>query len=150
MSKRPIEEATEATHVKSIKLNNHVNFTHDIQETHSLLLSRLNGASLPAKLHNLDQEYHILYNLLKQTVTFGESNSCLLIGNRGTGKTALVRTILNDLKKLDTEFCIVKLSGLTECSDKLALNEISRQLAIEQDQGDKSFVSGRGDHCMKI
>lgn len=115
--------------------------THDIKKTHALLLSRLNGAELPAKLHDMDNEYKTLYKLLKQTVTLGESNSCLLIGNRGTGKTALVRTVLKDLEKLKQEFCVVKLSGLTEVNDKLALNEISRQLAIEQDQGDRSFVS---------
>jgi origin recognition complex subunit 4 len=114
---------------------------HDIRKAHALLLARLNGVELPSKLHNLDEEYNTLYKLLKQTVTSGESNSCLLIGNRGTGKTALVRTVLRDLKKLEKEFCIVKLNGLTEINDKLALNEISRQLAIEQDQGERSFVN---------
>lgn len=113
----------------------------NVNKAHALLLARLNGIELPSKLHNLDEEYNTLYKLLKQTVTLGESNSCLLIGNRGTGKTALVRTVLRDLKKLEKEFCIVRLNGLTEINDKLALNEIARQLAIEQDQGDRSFVN---------
>ncbi|GAA5794930.1 origin recognition complex subunit 4 C-terminus-domain-containing protein [Helicostylum pulchrum] len=114
---------------------------HNIIKTHGLLLARLNGIELPSQLHNLDSEYNTLYKLVKQTVTSGESNSCLLIGNRGTGKTALVRTVLRDLQKLQNEFCIVKLNGLTETNDRLALNEIARQLAIEQDQNDRSFTS---------
>lgn len=114
---------------------------HNIIKTHGLLLARLNGIELPSQLYNMDSEYNTLYKLVKQTVTSGESNSCLLIGNRGTGKTALVRTVLRDLQKLQNEFCIVKLNGLTETNDRLALNEIARQLAIEQDQNDRSFVS---------
>lgn len=113
---------------------------HDINKAKSLLLSRLNGAALPAQLRNLDEEYNTLYKLLKQTVTSGESNSCLLIGNRGTGKTALVKTVLHDLENLENEFCVVKLNGLTETNDRLALNEIARQLVTEQEQSDRSFV----------
>lgn len=114
----------------------------DVNKVKSLLLSRLNGKEL-TNLNGLEKEYNTLYKLLKQTVTSGESNSCLIVGNRGTGKTALVRTILRDLKDLEgRDFCVVKLNGLTEVNDRLALNEISRQLVTEQhDQGDRTFVS---------
>lgn len=118
------------------------NAPHDISKTHALLLARLNGIELPPKLHDLEKEYDTLYKIVKQTVTSGESNSCLLIGNRGTGKTALVRTVLRDLERLQNEFCVVRLNGLTETNDRLALNEIARQLALEQDDTDRSFVSG--------
>lgn len=143
MTKRTIDQIEDSESTANEERNIRTNLEqakHDIKKTHALLLSRLNGAELPAKLHDMDNNYNTLYKLLKQTVTLGESNSCLIIGNRGTGKTALVRTVLKDLEKLKQEFCIVKLSGLTEINDKLALNEISRQLAIEQDQGDRSFV----------
>lgn len=145
MSKRSFEQV-EGSNIKEkvAKLTQEkssIDTTHNLIKTHSLLLARLNGAELPSQLHSLDQEYNTLYKLLKQTVTSGESNSCLLIGNRGTGKTALVRTVLRDLEKLKNEFCIVKLSGLTETNDRLALNEIARQLVTEQDQDDRSFVS---------
>lgn len=112
----------------------------DVRKVKSLLLSRLNGKQLP-NLSGLDKEYNTLYKLLKQTVSTGESNSCLIVGNRGTGKSALVRTVLQDLKDLENDFCVVKLNGLTEVNDRLALNEISRQLVTEQhEQADRTFV----------
>lgn len=107
----------------------------------SLLLSRLNGKELPNELCGLDNQYHSLFTLLRQTVSSGESNSCLLYGNRGTGKTALINTVLRDLRRLYPEFCIVKLNGLTETTDRLALSEIARQLVTEQQQQQQcSFV----------
>ncbi|CAO3644529.1 unnamed protein product [Mucor hiemalis] len=125
MTKRTIDQIEDnestANEERNIRTNLEQQAKHDIKKTHALLLSRLNGAELPARLHDMDNNYNTLYKLLKQTVTLGE--------------------ILKDLEKLKQEFCIVKLSGLTEVNDKLALNEISRQLAIEQDQGDRSFTS---------
>lgn len=146
MSKRSIEEAS--TSNDSPQLNKVAKITEhepldiiDINKTKSLLLARLNGKELPDQLYGVDKEYNTLHRILKQTVTAGESNSCLLVGNRGTGKSALVKSVLRDLQKLENEFCIVKLNGLTETNDRLALNEISRQLVTEQaDQADRTFV----------
>ncbi|KAL9548879.1 hypothetical protein MBANPS3_005480 [Mucor bainieri] len=146
MSKRTIEEAdisydTEQ-HAKSARLSDVESSEIDIRKAQSLLLARLNGIKLPHQLHGIDKQYNTLHRILKQTVTAGESNSCLIVGNRGTGKTALVRTVLRDLQKLENEFCVVKLNGLTEINDRLALNEISRQLVTEQqDQPDRTFTS---------
>jgi origin recognition complex subunit 4 len=145
MTKRTIEE--EEVEINPVrKLAKTVDTSViDKHAVHQLLLARLNSIQLPSQLYGLDNQYNTLYKLLKQTVTAGESNSCLLIGNRGTGKTALVRTVLRDLAKLDKEFCIVKLNGLTETNDRLALNEIARQLVTEQQQkeqgGDRTFSS---------
>ncbi|KAG2196672.1 hypothetical protein INT46_002632 [Mucor plumbeus] len=147
MSKRSIEEAS--TSNDSPQLNKVAKITEhepldiiDINKTKSLLLARLNGKELPDQLYGVDKEYNTLHRILKQTVTAGESNSCLLVGNRGTGKSALVKSVLRDLQKLENEFCIVKLNGLTETNDRLALNEISRQLVTEQaDQADRTFTS---------
>ncbi|KAI7897866.1 origin recognition complex subunit 4 C-terminus-domain-containing protein [Cokeromyces recurvatus] len=125
---------------ESILLANKKDF--DVRRVQALLLNRLNGIELPPRLHGLDNEYNTLYKLLKQTITAGESNSCLLIGNRGTGKTALVRTVLRDLQKSYKEFCIVRLNGLTETNDRLALNEIARQLVKEQkEHAEHTFTS---------
>ncbi|KAI9279812.1 origin recognition complex subunit 4 C-terminus-domain-containing protein [Sporodiniella umbellata] len=107
----------------------------------STILGRLCGRELPNRLHGLSDQYSTLYGLLKQTVSAGESNSCLLFGNRGTGKTALIRTALKELKKTYPDFCVVKLNGLTETTDRLALSEISRQLVTEQSQEERSFGS---------
>lgn len=145
MSKRTIEEADiphdSEQHTKSAKLPEQDESVIDIRKAQSLLLARLNGIELPHQLHGIDKQYNTLHRILKQTVTAGESNSCLIVGNRGTGKTALVRTVLRDLQKLENEFYIVKLNGLTETNDRLALNEIARQLVTEQqDQPDRTFV----------
>ncbi|CAO3694141.1 unnamed protein product [Rhizopus microsporus] len=92
----------------------------------SLLLSRLNGKELPNELCGFNQ-YQSLFTLLRQTVSSGESNSCLLYGNRGTGKTVLINTVLRDLRRLYPEF---------------SLSEIARQLVTEQQQQQQhSFTS---------
>ncbi|KAI8985850.1 origin recognition complex subunit 4 C-terminus-domain-containing protein [Pilobolus umbonatus] len=108
----------------------------------SLILARLNQQILPQKLVSMDDQYNTLHKLLSQTITAGESNSCVIIGNRGAGKTALVRTVIRDLKEAKVnEFCVVYLNGLTESTDKLALNKIASELLTEQDQRDVSFTS---------
>ena len=145
MSKRTIEDADmpqdSEQHIKSARLSEQESSEIDIRKAQSLLLARLNGIELPRQLHGIDKQYNTLHRILKQTVTAGESNSCLIVGNRGTGKSAMVRTVLRDLQKLENDFCVVKLNGLTETNDRLALNEISRQLVTEQqDQPERTFV----------
>ena len=64
----------------------------------------------------------------------GESNSCLLLGGSGSGKTTVVNTALNKLKKTFTEkgiYYTIRLDGRIQTDDKIALKEISRQLAVE-------------------
>jgi origin recognition complex subunit 4 len=111
-----------------------------IAAARSSLLSHLTEKAIPKHLYGLNKEYNKLYSLLKQTVSAGESNSCLLFGNRGTGKTSLIRRVLEDLGHLEKEFLVVKLNGLTETNDRLALQEIAKQLVTDKDQPDRSFV----------
>ncbi|KAI7862452.1 origin recognition complex subunit 4 C-terminus-domain-containing protein [Spinellus fusiger] len=106
----------------------------ELHQVRHELLSRLSETKL-GPLRGLTSQYDQLYQLLHQTATVGESNSCLLIGNRGTGKTALVQSVLDNLQKeKETSFCVVYLNGLTATTDRLALNEIARQLAAQQQQ----------------
>ncbi|KAJ7427812.1 Origin recognition complex subunit 4 [Willisornis vidua] len=67
------------------------------------------------KLFGLEQQYRHLLELLKRTTLHGESNSALIIGPRGSGKTTT--------------------------NDKVALKEITRQLQLENVVGDKVFGS---------
>lgn len=83
--------------------------------------------------------------LIEQTVTTGRSNSVLLLGPRGVGKTSLINAIL---EKAATENSIfqkdgltVKLHGLLETDDKLALRTIAKQLKLENVAGDRVFGS---------
>ncbi|NXR33295.1 ORC4 protein, partial [Zosterops hypoxanthus] len=86
-----------------------------------------------------------LLELLRRTTVHGESNSALIIGPRGSGKSALLNHVLKDLREmnqvrenlLENPF----LSGLLQTNDKVALKEITRQLQLENVVGDKVFGS---------
>ena len=99
----------------------------------------------PAPLVGLDDEYKKVYQLVEHTVVAGEGNSMLLIGARGSGKTALVGKVLFELSKDHREdFHVVKLNGFVHTDDKLALREIWRQLGkemeIEEDGLGKNYA----------
>lgn len=85
-------------------------------------------------LTHLDDEYSKVHTLLESTITAGEGNSMLVVGARGSGKTALVNKALYELLKVQKEaFHVVRLSGFIQTDDKLALREIWRQLGREME-----------------
>ncbi|NWW93047.1 ORC4 protein, partial [Rhynochetos jubatus] len=89
------------------------------------------------------QRRHLL-ELLKRTMIHGESNSALIIGPRGSGKTALLNHALKELaksKQVKENLLEVQLNGLLQTNDKVALKEITRQLNLENVAGDKVFGS---------
>ncbi|KAJ3741091.1 origin recognition complex subunit 4 C-terminus-domain-containing protein [Lentinula detonsa] len=69
-----------------------------------------------------------LNGLLDGTVTRGEGNSCLLLGPRGSGKTQAIELCISNLKETPI---VVRLSGLVQTNDRLAMREISRQLSAQ-------------------
>ena len=88
----------------------------------------------PIPLANLSDEYTKVNTVINQTITAGESNSMLLIGARGSGKTALVNQILREqAKEHPDDFHAVRLNGFIHTDDKIALREIWRQLGREMD-----------------
>ncbi|KIV84790.1 hypothetical protein PV11_00548 [Exophiala sideris] len=102
-----------------------------ITEIKTEILSRITGQSLPA-ISNLQTQYDTLHSLLEATVAAGESNSLLLLGSRGSGKSLLVSHALADLSRSHgTHFHVVRLNGFFQTDDKLALREIWRQLGRE-------------------
>lgn len=61
----------------------------------------------------------------------------LIIGARGSGKTTLVETAISALvDDHPREFHVVRLNGLLQTDDKLALREIWRQLGVEMELDD--------------
>ncbi|CAL4140849.1 unnamed protein product, partial [Meganyctiphanes norvegica] len=84
-----------------------------------------------------------LEELISRTVQIGESNSALVIGARGIGKSAVVDTILNSLSSSGVlgAGLAVRLSGLLQTDDRLALKEITRQLNLENVTANKVFGS---------
>ncbi|XP_060568327.1 origin recognition complex subunit 4-like [Ruditapes philippinarum] len=108
------------------------------------LRERLGYRSLPPEICGFEKERRELLELIKRTVTSGESNSVLVIGPRGSGKTMLIKSVLKELlqsKEIKENLLQVHLNGLLQTNDKIALKEITRQLHLENTVGDKVFGS---------
>ncbi|TID23445.1 ATP binding [Venturia nashicola] len=109
----------------------------------SIVLSKLTQRR-PVPLTNLDTEYAKVHQLLEATVNSGESNSMLLIGARGSGKTALINRALLELSRSQKQhFHIVRLNGFVQTDDKLALREIWRQLGREMEIEDEEGTTNK-------
>ncbi|NXR87601.1 ORC4 protein, partial [Hypocryptadius cinnamomeus] len=122
-----------------------------ISQVQKILRERFCHHCAAGKLFGLEQQYRHLLELLKRTTVHGESNSALIIGPRGSGKTALLNHVLKDLREMEQvreNLLEVHLngknpflSGLLQTNDKVALKEITRQLQLENVVGDKVFGS---------
>jgi len=84
------------------------------------------GSDLVNRLHA--EVYHELSGLVGHTVSTGSSNSVLVLGPNNVGKTALINRVVD---KVANSALIVKLSGILQTDDKLALREIAIQLKLE-------------------
>ncbi|RUS33554.1 origin recognition complex subunit 4 C-terminus-domain-containing protein [Jimgerdemannia flammicorona] len=120
----------------------------DIEQARTSILDRISERTIPNIFIGLSEQYNEVYDLLERTVAYGESNSCLLLGNRGTGKTMVIRRALQTLDakynndaKVDKTFIVVRLNGLAQTDDRLALREITRQLCFQQELEQRSFSS---------
>ena len=107
----------------------------------TILLEKATGKR-PIPLVNLDEEYSKVSSLINQTVTAGESNSMLLLGSRGSGKTALVNRIIQEQTAQNpNDFHVVRLNGFVHTDDKIALREIWRQLGREMELDTEQNIS---------
>ncbi|CAD0206590.1 unnamed protein product [Chrysodeixis includens] len=92
--------------------------------------------------HGHAQERNHVYDLFKRTVAHGESHSALMIGPRGSGKTTLINSVLQQISKevdLSNDAIIVRLNGLIHSDDKLSLKAITAQMQLENAVGDRVF-----------
>ncbi|XP_071942925.1 origin recognition complex subunit 4-like isoform X2 [Antedon mediterranea] len=90
-----------------------------------------------------EQKKHLL-EILKRCVKLGESNSALLIGPRGAGKSMLIKDTLKEVHAaidVGKNLLQVHLNGLLQTDDRIALKEITRQLKLDNVVGDKVFGS---------
>ncbi|KAF9414161.1 origin recognition complex subunit 4 [Podila epigama] len=125
------------------------------------ILARLSERDVPSTLVGLEEQYKKVLGLMQRTIETGESNSCLLLGPRGTGKTMIIKKALQDLerqfqapvnkdmdkdkdKDMDVDvsdsskmvegrkdFMVIQLNGMVQTDDRMALKEILRQLSRE-------------------
>ncbi|KAM4667724.1 origin recognition complex subunit 4 isoform 2-T3 [Amazona ochrocephala] len=113
-----------------------------ISQVQKMLRERFCHHYAAGKLFGVEHQYRHLLDLLKRTTVHGESNSALIIGPRGSGKTALLNRVLKELKEMKQvrgNLLEVRLNGLLQTNDKVALKEITRQLNLENVVGDKVF-----------
>ena len=93
-------------------------------EITNILLDRIQSNIL----YGFQQQFDELYDLVDQTVSTGGSNSVLILGPRGVGKKVMVNQVLKRVSKESAVFrsdgLTVRLNGLVETDDKLALEEI--------------------------
>ncbi|XP_076871818.1 origin recognition complex subunit 4 isoform X2 [Brachyhypopomus gauderio] len=115
-----------------------------VSQVQRILRERFCHQRLPDKPMGLESQYKHLLELLRRTAVHGESNSVLIVGPRGAGKTMLLSCALRellDLQEVKKNVLLVRLSGLLQTDDRIALREITRQLHLENVVGDKVFGS---------
>ncbi len=111
-------------------------------------LTRLHASSCVG----LQEDWFTLHTMLKATVTAQESNSCLLIGASGSGKSLLVDSVLQSISQASTTgnqekekggrpYYHVHLAGTVQINDRSAMKEMAQQLILqgaftEDDVGD--------------
>ena len=86
----------------------------------------------------------LLLDMVERTVKKGESNSLLVLGPRGVGKTTVVRKALciaSESPSWADNAVVVELNGSVQTDDKIALKDITKQLHLENVVGDKVFGS---------
>ncbi|CCJ31199.1 unnamed protein product [Pneumocystis jirovecii] len=113
------------------------------------ILEKLTGRKY-APIIGLDLEYKKLRELLYQTINMGESNSCLIIGPKSCGKSNILDTAIVSLSEFSSHFFVVRLNGIIQTDDKLALREIARQLNVEMNLDVQENVSSFSDNLFKI
>lgn len=120
--------AIEGTFVTSVAEDN-----DSVRAIKASILSRLTSASLPdGPPSHLESPYNQLHSLLHSTIVSSESNSLLLLGPRGAGKSMLLSLALRSLTDgHSSDFHTVHLNGFFQTDDRLALREIWRQLGRE-------------------
>ncbi|XP_064098029.1 origin recognition complex subunit 4-like [Macrobrachium nipponense] len=104
---------------------------------------RATGSSGELLLSRYCNQAGHLEELLTRTLKLGESNSALVIAPRGTGKSVLLNLLLERLRESGIlgNGLAVRLSGLVQTDDRLALKEITSQLRLESATANKVFAS---------
>ncbi|KAM7104983.1 origin recognition complex subunit 4 isoform 2-T2 [Molossus nigricans] len=124
--------------------SNNLIHTEYLSQVQRILRERFCHQSSHSNLFGVQVQYKHLIELLKRTAIHGESNSVLLVGPRGSGKTMLINHALKELMEVEDvseNVLQVHLNGLLQINDKIALKEITRQLNLENVVGDKVFGS---------
>ncbi|KAJ1966366.1 origin recognition complex subunit 4, partial [Dimargaris xerosporica] len=99
-----------------------------VSEARREILTALNEHGPPRELVELAEPLHQIHALVEKAVVRAESNSVLIVGQRGVGKTTLVRHAITSVMQQHGPFRMIHLNGLLQTSDKMALRAIAQQL----------------------
>uniref|UniRef100_H0VCN7 Origin recognition complex subunit 4 n=1 Tax=Cavia porcellus TaxID=10141 RepID=H0VCN7_CAVPO len=131
--------------------NNNLLHGESLSQVQRILRERFCHQTPYSNLFGVQVQYKHLIELLKRTAVHGEGNSVLIVGPRGSGKTMLINHALRELMEIEEvseNVLQVYLNGLLQINDKIALEEITRQLHLENVVGDKVF--DRSSSCPVI
>ena len=87
-------------------------------------------------------------DILGDTVRGAQNNSVLLVGGRGSGKTAVLDSALRELREThgSEKVLVVKLNGMLHGDEKVGVREIARQLCAAGDALEFSRAAGFGEN----
>ncbi|XP_048090230.1 origin recognition complex subunit 4 [Alosa alosa] len=122
----------------------HMTVGQCVSQAQKVLRQRFCHQEISTPPVGLESQHKHLLELLRRTAVHGESNSVLIVGPRGSGKTMLLNYVLKELlqeKDVKSNIMLVRLNGLLQTDDRIALKEITRQLNLENVVGDKVFGS---------
>jgi origin recognition complex subunit 4 len=90
-----------------------------------------------------DHQKHLV-EILTDTVTKSQNNSVLLMGSRGSGKTTVLDSALNELTLRfgPKKVLVVKLSGVLHSDEKVGMREIAEQLCAASEELEFSRAAG--------
>uniref|UniRef100_A0A182Q574 Origin recognition complex subunit 4 n=1 Tax=Anopheles farauti TaxID=69004 RepID=A0A182Q574_9DIPT len=114
----------------------------DVENTRKFIKSRL--LTDRATFNGYESERQRIRDILERTAEHGESNSALLLGPRGIGKTTLITSVLAELMAKESFYrntLIVYLNGLIHIDDRLALKSATAQMNLENAVDGKVFGS---------
>ena len=94
-----------------------------------------------------EQRAHLV-DILGDTVRGAQNNSVLLVGGRGSGKTAVLDSALRELRETHgpEKVLVVKLNGMLHGDEKVGVREIARQLCAAGDALEFSRAAGFGEN----
>uniref|UniRef100_A0A182NJQ2 Origin recognition complex subunit 4 n=1 Tax=Anopheles dirus TaxID=7168 RepID=A0A182NJQ2_9DIPT len=114
----------------------------DVENTRKFIKARL--LTDRASFNGFESERQRIRDILERTAEHGESNSALLLGPRGIGKTTLITSVLAELMPKESFYrntLIVYLNGLIHIDDRLALKAATAQMNLENAVDGKVFGS---------
>lgn len=117
---------------------------HDVLIVRDQVIRQLMGDFHWLEQLLLEPTYKQLHTMITNTVRDHEGHSVLLVGPRGSGKTAMVNRVLEDMKRdYPDQFLPIYLNCFIHNADHIALREIARAMDAAWRQSDNGTSDAR-------